>query len=176
MSRLAIVVFLSVVFLGVGNVHGQYSKDGYKFEHKIKAPRVRRPIAHELMLGPKEQHLIVSYSSHPTVVVLYDTKTWTATATYEIPKWFDLSNSFMGNDGKFLYLDFERYSSRYRRINLETNKIDTVECYETPRGCVPKEGGVPKKEVYTSDKNFFIAINKRNRRDIIVFRKKEKQY
>lgn len=173
MPRFPIVLLVISLFLGVGNVHGQYSKDGYRFDHKIKAPRVRRPIAHELMLDPHGRYLIVTYSSHPTVVVLYEMDTWKEKATYQIPKWFDLSNSFMGTQGKFLYLDFARYSSRYRRINLETNEIDTLECYETPRGCAPKEGGVPQKELYTADKKFFITINKRNRRDILVFRKED---
>ncbi|HKK59142.1 MAG TPA: hypothetical protein VJ937_06665 [Salinivirga sp.] len=173
MSRIATLLFIFMLSLFAGNVYGQYSKDGYRFEHKIKAPRVRRPIAHELMLDPQGKYLIVTYSSHPTVVVLYDTNNWLEKATYQIPKWFDLSNSFMGPKGKFLYLDFERYSSKYRRINLQTNEIDTLECYATPRGCMPKEGGVPQKEVYTDDKTYYITINKRNRRDILVFRKED---
>ncbi len=174
MSRIfsiILVVFFLSFFLET--VSAQYTKDGYRFEHKIKAPRVRRPIAHEIMLDPMERYLIVSYSSYPTVVVLYNIGTWETKATYNIPKWFDLSNSFMGPSGRYLFLDFARYSSQYRRIDLKTNEIDTLECYDTPRGCVPKEGGVSQKEVYTKNKIYYIAVNKKNRRDILIFKQQE---
>lgn len=170
MVRFIAAIIISVLLLCTSNVSAQYTKEGYRFEHKIKAPRVRKPIAHELMLDPAEKFLIVSYSSHPTVVKLYEFGSWETKATYNIPKWFDLSNSFMGPEGKYLFLDYARYSSKYRRIDLETNKIDTLECFETPRGCMPKEGGVAQKEVYTNNKIFFITINKKNKRDILIFK------
>ncbi len=174
MSR-TIITFIFIISLSffIEPATAQYTKDGYRFDYKIKAPRVRRPIAHEIMLDPMERYLIVSYSSYPTVVVLYDIGTWETKATFNIPKWFDLSNSFMGPSGRYLFLDFARYSSKYRRIDLNTNEIDTLECFETPRGCVPKEGGVSQKEVYTKDKIYYIAVNKKNRRDILIFKQQE---
>ncbi|PLX22570.1 MAG: hypothetical protein C0599_06090 [Salinivirgaceae bacterium] len=173
MKRLIALVGIAMFFFMSGNLSAQYAKDGYQFDSKIKAPRVRRPVAHELLLDPNERFIVVSYSSKPTVVVLYEMETWKELGTYNIPGWFDLSNSFVGPLGKFLFLDFARYSSKYRRINLETQVIDTVECYDTPKGCVPKEGGVPQKELYTKDKTYYFSINKKNRRDILIFKRRE---
>ncbi|MDA3866446.1 MAG: hypothetical protein PF489_06800 [Salinivirgaceae bacterium] len=174
MNRLLILVGILIV-LGVQNhAHAQYSKDGYLFDKKINAPRVRRPVAHELLLDPMERFLVVSYSSHPTVVVLYEIPSWETKATYNIPEWFDLSNSFVGPTGRFLFLDFARYSSKYRRVDLETHAIDTVECYDTPRGCVPKEGGVQQKDLFTKDDLYYITINKKNKRDLLIFKKQGK--
>jgi hypothetical protein len=173
MRRLLLVVGIILISLYSNDSFSQYAKDGYQFESKIKAPRVRRPIAHELMLDPMERFVVVSYSSNPTVVVLYEMETWEAIGTFNIPGWFDLSNSFIGPSGNFLFLDFARYSSKYRRIDLKTEVIDTVECFDTPRGCVPKEGGVPQKELYTKDKLYYISINKKNRRDILIFKRRE---
>lgn len=172
MYRLRYIIICFILFFPLYS-SAQYSKDGYRFEYKIKAPRVRRPVAHELMLDPNERFLIVSYSSYPTVVKLYDVGTWETKATYNIPEWFDLSNSFVGPDGRYLFLDYARYSSKYRRVDLETDEIDTLECYDTPKGCVPKEGGVPQKEAYTNDKIYYITINKKNQRDILIFRRQE---
>lgn len=163
------ILFISCLLSN--NVFAQYSKDGYLFDQKIEAPRVRKPIAHELMVDPMERFLIVSYSNNPSVVVLYEFASWKVHATYNIPEWFDLSNSFMGPEGRYLYLDFARYSSKYRRVDLETNLIDTLECYDAPRGCVPKEGGVKQTEIMTQNKLFYISINKKNKRDILIFRK-----
>lgn len=173
MRRLVFVFGIILFSIYASNVSAQYAKDGYQFESKIKAPRVRRPIAHELLLDPMERFIVVTYSSKPTVVVLYELKSWKLIGTYNIPGWFDLSNSFVGPSGNFLFLDFARYSSKYRRIDLNTKVIDTVECFDTPRGCVPKEGGVPHKELYTKDKTYYFSINKKNRRDILIFKRRE---
>jgi hypothetical protein len=173
MKRWFFFLIIAAFLFISGSVDAQYAKDGYQFESKIKAPRVRRPIAHELLLDPNERFIVVSYSSKPTVVVLYEIGTWKEMGSYNIPGWFDLSNSFVGPNGKFLFLDFARYSSKYRRIDLESQVVDTVECYDTPRGCVPKEGGVPQKELYTKDKTYYFSINKKNRRDILIFKRRE---
>jgi len=164
------VVLLILVFFSC-DVNAQYSKDGYLFHQKIDAPRVRRPVAHEIMVDPLERLLVVSYSSYPTVVVLYEFDSWKVVGTYNIPEWFDLGHSYVDMNGRYIYLDFARYSSKYRRIDVETQKVDTVECYQTPRGCVPKEGGIEQKEYTTKDKKYYITINKKNKRDILIFRK-----
>lgn len=166
------VVLLFLIFFSCG-VSAQYSKDGYLFHQKIDAPRVRRPVAHEIMIDPLERLLVVSYSSYPTVVVLYEFDSWKVLGTYNIPEWFDLGHSFVDMNGRYIYLDFARYSSKYRRIDVETHKMDTVECYQTPRGCVPKEGGIEQKEYTTKDKKYYITINKKNKRDILIFKKNE---
>ena len=165
--------YLILLFLTLTSIFSfsQYRKDGYQFENKIKAPRVRRRVAHEIMLDPQERFFIVNYSSYPAVVVLYDIPTWKVRASFDVPAWFDLGNSFVGPAGKFLYLDFARFSSKYRRIDLETNVMDTVECYKTPRGCSPKEAPPENRSFYTKDKKYFISVNKRRKSEILIFEK-----
>lgn len=174
MQRLSYYIIFLVSFAIVSECNAQYSKDGYLFNQKIEAPRVRKSVANELMVDPMERYLVVSYSSYPTVVVLYEFGSWKVKGTYNIPQWFDLSHSFMDANGKFLYLDFARYSSKYRRIDIETQQMDTIECFQTPKGCVPKEGGIEQKEYTTKDKIYYVTINKRNKRDILIFKKHEK--
>jgi len=166
--------FLLGIFLMLSSTgFGQYEKDGYTFIQKIKTPRSRKPEVNEIMLDPHGRFLIVTVSSSPTHVLFYRLSDWELYKEYMIPEWFDLGNSFVDTEGRYFFVEFGRYSSKYRRIDLTTDKIDTVECNMTPRGCLPKEPALPKKELYTIDKKYYIAINKNNSRDVLVFKKNE---
>lgn len=164
-------IILLALFLSSNLTHAQYEKEGYIFAQKLKTPRVRKPEVHELMLDPHGRFLILTYSSHPTHILLYQLNDWDLYKEYMVPEWFDLSNSFVDHEGRYLYVDFGRFSSKYRRIDLTTDNIDTVECSQTPRGCIPKEASQPRRDLYTSDKNYYITVNRKNKRDVLIFRK-----
>lgn len=153
--------------------YSQYEKEGYTFIQKIKTPRSRKPEINEMMLDPHGRFLILTISSNPTHVLFYRLSDWELYKEYMIPEWFDLGNSFADTEGRYFFVEFGRYSSKYRRIDLTTDKIDTVECNVTPRGCLPKEPALPKKELYTIDKKHYIAINKKNSRDVLIFKRNE---
>jgi hypothetical protein len=156
-------------------VCAQYEKDGYTFVQKLKTPRARKPEVHELMLDPHGRFLILTYSSHPTHILLYQLNNWELYKEYMVPEWFDLSNSFVDPEGRYLYVNFSRFSSKYRRIDLTTDRIDTVECKNTPRGCLPKEPAQPKKDLFTPDKEYYLTINRKNRRDVLVFKREDEK-
>ena len=86
-----------------------------------------------------------------------------------IPEWFDLGNSLQ-IPKEDIFVEYGRYSSKYRRIDLTTDKIDTVECNVTPVDVCPKNL-LCLKELYTIDKKYYIAINKNNSRDVLVFKR-----
>jgi len=151
--------------------NAQYDKEGYTFEKKLKLPRVRKPEVQEFMLDPHNRFLILTYSTYPTHVLFYDLKNWELVKEYMIPEWFDLSSSFFDPDGRYFFISYGRYSSKYRKVDLTTDEIVVVECWETPRGCIPKEIAIPKLEIYTIDKNFFITVNRENKKEVLVFRK-----
>ena len=169
---ISIIIALLVVFLiNIKHVQAQYEKEGYTFVQKLKTPRARKPEVHELMLDPHGRFLILTYSSHPTHILLYQLSGWNLHKEYMVPEWFDLSNSFVDPDGRYLFTDFGRFSSKYRRIDLTTDNIDTVECSQTPRGCIPKEASQPRRDLYTPDKNYYITVNRKNKRDVLIFKK-----
>lgn len=149
----------------------QYTKEGYIFEKKLEIPRARKMQTHELMLDPHGRFLIVTFSSYPTHLIFYSTRDWSPVKEYMLPEWFDLGSAFFDAEGRYFYVDFGRNSSKYRRIDLTTDAVDTVECYETPRGCVPKENLQYRKSLYTTDRRHFITINKKNKKDILLFRR-----
>ncbi len=167
-----LLAFFVFVFSGQ-DAMAQFEKEGYSFVQKLKTPRARKPEVHELMLDPHGRFLILTFSSHPTHILLYQINSWELYKEYMVPEWFDLSNSFVDPEGRFLFVDFGRFSSRYRRIDLTTDKIDTVDCKSTPRGCLPKEPTQPKRDLFTPDKKFYITINRKNRRDVLVFIKND---
>lgn len=167
-----IIVFAVYTIFSSNHLSAQYEKDGYTFIHKIRPPKTRKHSVNELMLDPHGRFLILTVSSNPTHILFYGMTNWELYKEYMVAGWFDLGNSFVDPDGRYLFIDFGRYSSKYRRIDLTTDKIDTVECNMTPRGCIPKEPTLPKKELYTNNKTFYININS-NSRDVLIFKKND---
>ncbi|MDD4745816.1 MAG: hypothetical protein PHW19_00910 [Salinivirgaceae bacterium] len=165
------IVLLIASLSNIDHVQAQYEKEGYTFIQKLKTPRARKPEVHELMLDPHGRFLILTYSSHPTHILLYQLNSWNLHKEYMVPEWFDLSNSFVDPDGRYLFIDFGRFSSKYRRIDLTTDNIDTVECSKTPRGCIPKEASQTRTNLYTPDKSYYITVNRKNKRDVLIFKK-----
>ncbi len=166
-----LMLVMSMTVLRPQSLYGQYDKEGYTLEAKLKMPRVRKPEVQELMLDPHNRFLIVTFSTYPTHVLFYDLKTWELAKEYMIPEWFDLSSSFFDTEGRYFFISYGRFSSKYRRIDLTTDEISVVECWETPRGCLPKENAIPKKEIYTIDRTYYIIINRLNNKEVLVFKK-----
>lgn len=151
----------------------EFKKPGYKYVQTIKPPFTRRFDAHEIVISPDQKHLIVNYGSKPTYVVFFQIGTWEKVEEYKLPDWVEFSSLHFEPNNDVLFLKTSRYSSSYYRIQRFEKKIDTVSCKLTPKGCAQTDVKIDRKDFYTADKMYYVMINKRNNRDIIIFIKQE---
>lgn len=151
----------------------QNIEDDYQFVVSLDTKMQRKLSANELMLDANESYLIVNYGNRPSYIIVYDRQNFEAKANFRLSDWVEFSGAYMDNETNQLYVKESRYSSEYYRLDINTGEQDIVACHLTPRGCPNDDPKKSIKSLFSLSKDFYVAINKRNTRDVRVYKLKK---
>lgn len=170
------------VFLIVFSLLAIAQPDGYKKLYTIKQPYhtfnstkyQETKKAYQKVNGIKitdnEKILIISYSYNPTTVVMYEIGTWKEIALFKVTgPGVDLYTSYYDDKAKVLYIKYDRYSTKYKALEVETNYTKKVPCRKTPKGCYYVEVRQEDKEATTRNKKFYFEVSKFDASDVEVY-------
>jgi hypothetical protein len=143
----------------------------YQFFTTIKPDMQRKLLANELMLSPDDKHIIVNYGNKPTFIVVYSTSDWTQKAVFRLTDWVDFSSAYVDTTTQQFYVKISRASTQYHRLDINQQTQDIIPCDITPRGCPHIEMKMDIKSLYTSDKQYYISINKQNKREVKIYKR-----
>ena len=146
----------------------------YQFLVTIKPDMQRKVLANELMLSPDGKHIIVNYGNKPTFIVAYSTEDWKQVAIFRLTDWVDFSSAYVDTTNQQFYVKISRASTQYHRLDINEKTQDIIPCDITPRGCPHIEVKMDIKSLYTKDKKYYIAINKQNKREVKVYKLRDK--
>ena len=146
----------------------------YQFLTTIKPEMQRKVLANELMLSPDGKHIIVNYGNKPTFIVAYSTSDWKQVALFRLTDWVDFSSAYVDTTNQQFYVKISRVSTQYHRLDIMQNTQDIIPCDITPRGCPHIEMKMDVKSLYTKDKQFYITINKQNKREVKIYKLRDK--
>ena len=146
----------------------------YQFLVTLKPEMQRKLLANELFLSPDGKHIIVNYGNKPTFIVAYSTDDWKQVAAFRLTDWVDFSSAYVDTTIQQFYVKISRTSTQYHRLDIKEKTQDIVPCDITPRGCPHIEMKMDVKSLYTADKKYYIAINKQNKREVKVYKIREK--
>jgi len=165
----------------------QFVKEGYTHIFTIKQPyHSFNATKHQdtkrgfqkvngMVFSPSEQYLIISYSQSPCHVAVYNIGTWDRVALFQvIGNGVELNNSYFDEEEKKIYLRYERFSTSYKELELETGNVKTIDCSKTPRGCNYEEITQDLRSLYTANKKFFIEVSPHDASDVLIYIKKRR--
>lgn len=168
------ISLLAALFSVLYCVESQAQSADYQFLTTIKPDMQRKVLANELMLSPDGKHIIVNYGNKPTFIVAYSTDDWKQVALFRLTDWVDFSSAYIDTTNQQFYVKISRTSTQYHRLDIEQKTQDIIPCDITPRGCPHIEIKMDVKSLYTKDKQYYITINKQNKREVKVYKLRDK--
>ena len=163
-----LMAFFSLCFC----VNANAQSGDYQFLVTLKPDMQRKVLANELFLSPDGKHIIVNYGNKPTFIVAYSIADWKQVALFRLTDWVDFSSAYIDTTNQQFYVKISRVSTQYHRLDIKQNTQDIIPCDITPRGCPHIEMKMDVKSLYTKDKQFYITINKQNKREVKVYQKR----
>ena len=163
-----LTAFFSVLFCA----ETQAQSGDYQFLITLKPDMQRKVLANELFLSPDGKHIVVNYGNKPTFIVAYSTEDWKQVALFRLTDWVDFSSAYIDTTNQQFYVKISRVSTQYHRLDIKEKTQDIIPCDITPRGCPHIEMKMDVKSLYTKDKQYYIAINKQNKREVKVYKKR----
>jgi hypothetical protein len=122
-----------------------------------------------LKLSESQQYLIIAYSQNPTHLVIYKVGTWERIGIYKVMgNGIEIKGSYFDENDKVLYVKYDRYSTKYKKIEFDTGYIKKVPCLKTPNGCMYEEIQQEDKEVITKNRKYHIAASKFDPSDVVI--------
>lgn len=126
-----------------------------------------------IKISDSQDFLVISYAYNPTTIVLYKIGTWEQVALFKVTgPGVDLYTSYFDNNDKVLYIKYDRYSTKYKALELETNYTKKVSCRKAPKGCYYVEVRQEDKAVTSKNKKYHFEVSKFDASDVDVFVKK----
>jgi len=123
-----------------------------------------------LKISESQDILVISYAYNPTTIVLYKIGTWEQIALFKVTgPGVDLYTSYFSADDKILYIKYDRYSTKYKALELETNYTKKVSCRKTPKGCYFVEVRQEDKEMTSKNKKYHFEVSKFDASDVDVY-------
>lgn len=147
------------------------SNKGYQYIMSVNTGLERKMYANELMFDENEKYLIVNYGNRPTYIVVFEFGLWQPKATFRLPNWVDFSGAYLDNADN-LYIQISRYSSDYYKLSIKDGTQVELPCETTPLGCLVVEPKQAEKNIFTKDKYYMVDVNKKNARDVRIYRKR----
>lgn len=127
-----------------------------------------------LKVSESQNLLIIAYSQNPTHIVIYKIGTWERVGIYKVMgNGVEINNSYFDENDKVLYVKYDRYSTKYKRIEFVTGYIKKVPCQKTPKGCIYEEITQEVRELTTKNRKYNIAVSKFDPSDVIISIKKK---
>lgn len=161
------LLLLLYVFVTPGKT--QNITDDYQLIQSLDTKMKRKVFANELILDKQEKYIIVNYGNKPTFIILFDMVSYDVVANFRLSNWIEFSGAYIDYETNQFYVKESRFSNEYYRLDINTGEQDIVECQLTPAGCVIEDLKITRKSVFSSSKDFYITINKRNKRDVKVY-------
>lgn len=168
MLKYIILLLVSSVFVIAGQA--QNNNDDYQFVTSLDTKMQRKVYANELILDEQEKYIIVNYGNKPTYIVVYKMDNYEVVANFRLSDWVEFSGAYIDYETNQFYVKESRFSNEYYRFDFNTGEQDILECTLVPRGCVINDMKITRKSVFSSSKEFYITINKRNKRDVRVYK------
>lgn len=165
----------------------QFEKEGYTHIYTIKQPYHSFNASRQqdtkkglqkingMTFSQSQKYLVVAYSQNPCHVAVYKVGTWERVALFQvIGNGIELNNSYFDEEEKKIYLRYERFNTSYKELELETGNVKTINCTKTPKGCNYEEITQDLRNLYTSNKKFFIEVSPNDASDLLIFIKKRR--
>lgn len=166
LKKISLLLFLYVF---VSPSQSQSVTDDYQFVQSLDTKMTRKVFANEIILDKQEKYIVVNYGNKPTFIVVFSMVDYDVVATFRLSNWVEFSGAYIHYETNQLYVKESRFSNEYYRLDISTQEQDIVKCDLTPNGCVVDDLKITRKSVYSSSKDFYITINKRNKRDVRVY-------
>lgn len=126
-------------------------------------------------LSKSQKYLVISYAYNPTSLAVYEVGTWNQLGVYKVMgAGVELNSSYFAENDKVLYVKYDRYSTKYKRIEFKSGYIRKVPCKRTPKGCIYEEVKQEVKEVTTTNKKYHVEISPYDPSDVNIYIKKIK--
>jgi len=132
----------------------------------------RKVFANELLIDQSQKYVIVNYGNKPTFVIIYSMDGFEVAANFRLSNWIEFSGAYVDSKTNQLYVKESRYSNEYYRLDINTGEQDILECDLVPKGCLNEDLKITRKSVFSTSKDYFITINKRNKREVRVYQLK----
>ncbi|MBI9069452.1 MAG: hypothetical protein JEZ09_19290 [Salinivirgaceae bacterium] len=171
MHKFRIFVIL-VLSMFTYNSYCQFAEDNYQYVLSVDPLMNRKLMANEIMFDKQEKYLVVNYGNKPSYIIVYETATWTPVANFRLSNWVEFTGSYFDYETNQIYIKEGRYSSEYYRLDINTGITDIIGCELAPGGCPVIEPRQAQKSAYTSNKLMYATINKRNARDVRIYKLK----
>lgn len=166
-----IKICLLTAFFAVSHSFSVVAQSGdYQYLVTLKPDMQRKVLANELFLSPDGKYIIVNYGNKPTFIAAYSTSDWKQVALFRLKDWVDFSSAYLDTTNQQFYVKISRVSTQYHRLDIKQNTQDIIPCDITPRGCPHIEMKMDVKSLYTKNKQYYIAINKQNKREVKVYK------
>ncbi len=170
--KILLSVSLMLLFLlPLKSFSQQTTNKGYQYILSLNNGLERKMYVNELMFDEEERYLIVNYGSKPTYIVAFEFGVWKPLAFFRLPSWVDFTGAYT-DDIANVYVKTSRYSSYYYKLSIKEKTVVELPCDAVPRGCEVVEPKQSAKIIYTKDKMYMIDINKKNPREVRVYKKR----
>ena len=164
-----IIILLFLLYHTTSDSVAQSSLDDYQFIQSLNTKMKRKEFANEIILDKQEKFIIVNYGNKPTFIVLFDINNYNVVANFRLSNWVEFSGAYIDYETNQFYVKESRYSNEYYRLDINTGEQDIIECDLAPQGCVVEDLEITRKSVFSNSKDYYITINKRNKRDVRIY-------
>lgn len=124
-------------------------------------------------ISEDQKLLVISYAENPTSIALYEIGTWEQKGVYKvIGSGVEINSSYFSDDGKLLYVKYDRFSPNFKVIDFKTGYVKKIDCSKTPKGCYYEEVTQDKREIYTKNRKYYISVSKFDASDTDIYVKK----
>ncbi len=172
MRNLILLLILAIALILPSSLKSQVNDKNYQFLSSLNTGLQRKMYANEIMFDQNEQYLIVNYGNKPTYIVVFEYGLWQPIVNFRLPNWVEFSGAYIVHETKDIYIKASRYNTEYYKLNIDSGEQEIRECETLPAGCPVVEPKQSEKTIFSKDKSYFVAINKKNARDVKVFQKR----
>lgn len=153
----------------------EFDVAGYRFESKLKGPGHKNSKVIEIMVGNNGNYFVATYAGPKRLITLriHNLYTWELVGEYQFKGRAELYNSYFDEIENVFYVNTDIYKNKYKKINLDTKKIEEVPCVQTPKGCQKLELEAYVTQMYTVGENYYITRDENRKNYIKVYKKKE---
>jgi outer membrane protein OmpA-like peptidoglycan-associated protein len=146
------------------------SIDGYRFMKRIRGVKITDTKVSEIKIEEQHSSVVVGYRDRRTMyVAIFRMGSWDKVGEYRIGEVGELHSSYFNETGTEYFVNIDPYKLIFKRINLETQETEDVQCNQTPKGCYTIERRMPSMRVFNSDRSFLFTRDEGHQNDILVY-------
>lgn len=164
-----IIVFFLII-ISYLPINAQVDEPGYRFMKRLRGIQLPDSKVQEIMIDEASENIVISYRAkrimYVTIVKLYS---WDKIKEYRVDQNFELYNSFFAENGTEFYLNTDLYKQQFLKYNLKNDKIDTLTCENTPRGCIQVEPKRYQLRLNNSDNTWLFTVDNNHGNDVLVY-------